>query len=270
MPRGKSVPRTLSESDLVWRSWVTSHLNLKKTSYASELDVHGLNAVTELAYSAGDMTLEASSGDESRQARIMLGLLGSVERDGARSQRRLAGELGIALGLVNAYLKRCVKKGLVKASQAPARRYVYYLTPQGFAEKSRLTVEYLSSSFGFFRQAKEDCADLLAEARTRGFDSIALIGCSDLAEIAIICALESDVKIVAMIDPDAGARHSFFGLPIVRRVQDLKTRPAAIMVTDLRHPRESSLEAIAILGESRVFIPQLLRVKLRNLQEVAS
>src|SRR3990170_1377431 len=73
--------------------------------------------------------------------RIVLDLLTSVEHDGERSQRHIAAELGIALGLVNAYLKRCVKKGLVKVSQAPARRYAYYLTPQGFAEKSRLTVE---------------------------------------------------------------------------------------------------------------------------------
>src|SRR5882757_3874493 len=94
------------------------------------------------------------SGDENR---IILSLLSSVE-EGASSQRRIAAELGIALGLVNAYLKRCVKKGLVKVSEAPARRYAYYLTPSGFNEKSRLTVEYLSSSFLFFRQAKADCA----------------------------------------------------------------------------------------------------------------
>jgi DNA-binding MarR family transcriptional regulator len=53
---------------------------------------------------------------------ILLNLLNSVERDGGQSQRRLASELGIALGLVNAYLRRCVKKGLVKATAAPARR----------------------------------------------------------------------------------------------------------------------------------------------------
>src|ERR1700727_1765027 len=90
--------------------------------------------------------------------RIVLGLLTSVDSNGARSQRHIAAELDIALGLVNAYLKRSIKKGLVKVSQAPARRYAYYLTPQGFSEKSRLTIEYLSSSFSFFRQAKADCA----------------------------------------------------------------------------------------------------------------
>src|SRR5229473_7039499 len=116
-----------------------------------------------------------------QEARIMLGLLESVERDGEQTQRRMASELGVALGLVNAYLKRCIKKGLVKVSQAPARRYAYYLTPQGFAEKSRLTVEYLSSSFGFFRQAKADCAAALQLARQRKLARLAMLGVSDLA-----------------------------------------------------------------------------------------
>src|ERR1700682_511071 len=115
--------------------------------------------------------------------RIVLDLLTSVEHDGERSQRHIAAELGIALGLVNAYLKRCVKKGLVKVHDAPARRYAYYLTPRGFAEKSRLTVQYLSNSFSFFRLAKADCARVLEAAQAKGFGRVVLAGKSDLAEI---------------------------------------------------------------------------------------
>src|ERR1700756_4183948 len=128
---------------------------------------------------------------EHENERIVLGLLSSVETDGARSQRRIAAELGIALGLVNAYLKRCIKKGLVKVHDAPARRYAYYLTPQGFAEKSRLTVQYLSDSFSFFRMAKSDCARTFEAAKTAGFGRLVLAGKSDLAEIAILCAVET-------------------------------------------------------------------------------
>src|SRR5262245_55008305 len=113
----------------------------------------------------------AVSDERSEDDRIVLSLLNSVD-DGAQSQRRIAEELGIALGLVNAYLKRCVKKGLVKVSQAPARRYAYYLTPKGFAEKSRLTVEYLSASFSFFRRARSDCATVFADARAHGFGRV--------------------------------------------------------------------------------------------------
>jgi DNA-binding MarR family transcriptional regulator len=66
---------------------------------------------------------EALRGQEVENERIVLGLLESVERDGAQSQRKLAAELGIALGLVNAYLRRCVTKGLVKMSEVPAHRF---------------------------------------------------------------------------------------------------------------------------------------------------
>src|ERR1700726_998055 len=122
---------------------------------------------------------------EHENERIVLNLLTSVEHDGERSQRNIAAELGIALGLVNAYLKRCVKKGLVKVHDAPARRYAYYLTPHGFGEKSRLTVRYLSNSFSFFRLAKGECVGVFDAAKASGFDRLVLAGKSDLAEIAI-------------------------------------------------------------------------------------
>src|SRR5262245_30383264 len=118
------------------------------------------------------MTRAVPQQQDSDNEQIVLGLLNSVEVDGERSQRHIAAELGIALGLVNAYLKRCIKKGWVKVNQAPARRYAYYLTPQGFAEKSRLTVDYLSDSFSFFRRAKADCATVFADARAHGFGRV--------------------------------------------------------------------------------------------------
>src|SRR6185437_15364109 len=143
------------------------------------------------------------SEDNPESSRIMLGLLDVVEQDRAQSQRLLASELGIALGLVNAHIKRCIKKGLVKVRSAPPRRYAYYLTPQGFAEKSRLTVEYLSYSFSFFRQAKTDCSELFKAASARNVDSVLLAGQSDLAEIAALCAMEHGIKIAGVVQKGA-------------------------------------------------------------------
>ena len=165
-----------------------------------------------------DQLLETEHENE----RIVLGLLSSVESDGARSQRRIAAELGIALGLVNAYLKRCVKKGLVKVQDAPARRYAYYLTPQGFAEKSRLTVQYLSDSFSFFRKAKGDCTRLFEEAAARGFERLVLAGKSDLAEIAILCAVEAGATVVAIVDPRSEGSGRFVGVEVVGSYSDVK------------------------------------------------
>src|SRR6478672_2817214 len=206
--------------------------------------------------------------DEAERSRIVLGLLESVERDGGTSQRRLAAELGIALGLVNAYLRRCVKKGLVKVAHAPARRYAYYLTPHGFAEKSRLTVEYLSYSFSFFRQARADCSAVVDQAQARGFSRVVLAGRSDLAEIAAICALESSVKIVAVID-DKFTEARFVGCVAARSYDELTEGFDAIVVTDLSNSRDTALQAIARVGADRVLIPNLLRVRIGNVEEGA-
>jgi len=201
--------------------------------------------------------------DKAETSRIMLGLLDAVEQDRAHSQRHLASELGIALGLVNAYLKRCMKKGLVKVRQAPARRYAYYLTPQGFAEKSRLTVEYLSYSFGFFRQAKTDCSDLFRAAKARGVKRVVLAGLSDLAEIAALCAMEHAITIVGVVQPDAG-QESFIGLPVFGRFDDVGGEFDSILITDVNNARASCELAIEKFGLDRVLVPELLRVRIRQ------
>jgi len=69
------------------------------------LDVHAMNAVRQCP-SGGAMSSTVQD-EEVANDRIMLGLFESVERYGGQSQLHIASELGIALGLVNAYLKRC-------------------------------------------------------------------------------------------------------------------------------------------------------------------
>jgi DNA-binding MarR family transcriptional regulator len=200
---------------------------------------------------------------EHENERIVLGLLSSVESDGARSQRHIAAELGIALGLVNAYLKRCIKKGLVKVSDAPARRYAYYLTPQGFAEKSRLTVQYLSNSFSFFRLAKSDCARVLDQAKAKGFSRLVLAGQSDLAEVAILCAVEAGVAIVAVVDPSSAVER-FVGVDVCKSYDEVKQAFDAVVVTDVAHASTSYDAAAAVRGADRVLAPGLLGLRERN------
>ncbi len=212
---------------------------------------------------------QTARSDEPDNARIVLGLLESVERDGAQSQRKLASDLGIALGLVNAYLKRCVKKGLVKIGQAPPRRYGYYLTPNGFAEKSRLTVEYLSSSFAFFRRAREDCASVLGVARARGWSRIALVGVSDLAEIATICALEAGITIVAVVDGKS-ENTRFVGTPVVRSIAAVPEGFDALVVTDLQATSESVRAIIEQTDAGRVLVPALLGIRIEPKTESAA
>jgi DNA-binding MarR family transcriptional regulator len=204
-----------------------------------------------------------------QEARIMLGLLESVERDGEQTQRRLASELGVALGLVNAYIKRCVKKGLLKAVEAPPRRYGYYLTPQGFTEKARLTVEYLGYSFSLFRRARSEYGEIINSAAGRGFTRIALAGVSDLAEIAAICALESGATVVAVFDAVSN-KPKFVGIPVFASF-DAATEPFdAVVVTALSNASDIFREARLRYGPDRVFVPPLLGISEQVVKSGAS
>lgn len=203
------------------------------------------------------------------EAEITLGLLQAVDEDSAVTQRSVAGQLGIALGLANAYLKRCVKKGLIKVKQVPPNRYAYYLTPKGFTEKSRLTAEYLSSSFNFFRRARRECGELMERCRTRGWRRIALCGTSDLGEIAVLCARERDVELagfLAALGPLNDGVREFGGLPVVARLNDLG-QVDAVLVTDLKTPQATFDHLRTSLPDERILTPRLLRVMRTRRQE---
>lgn len=209
--------------------------------------------------------MQSRVSDE-KDIRIMIGVLDAVARDSRVTQRDLAGELGIALGLANAYLRRCVRKGLVKIGTAPLNRYAYYLTPSGFAEKSRLTTEYLTLSFRFFRTARAECTALLEECRRNNWRRVILLGSGDLAEVAVLSSVEVGVEVVAVVDGTA-AGGVCAGCPVVA------VPPAfdAVLVTDMRAPAEAvgsglDLAGAAGLAESRVLVPRLLGISGTGVQ----
>lgn len=201
---------------------------------------------------------QAFAATDEREHEITLGLLDAITRDPTISQRRLAGELGIALGLVNAYFKRCAKKGLIKISDVPARRYAYYLTPQGFAEKARLTQTYLTHSFSFFRNARADCEHVLTRCAALGWNRIALLGGGDLAEIMVLCATDHRLSLLGVVAPNH-APERMAGLKVVSSLAQLDN-PDGVIVTDMIDPQEVFDQAAALLGTDRVQAPNLLRI----------
>jgi len=197
---------------------------------------------------------------EAESTRLMLD---AIETRDQVTQRGLAGELGIALGLTNIYLKRCINKGLIKVRKAPARRYAYYLTTKGFSEKARLTAKYLSRSLSFFRLAREDCSEVLEACKQRGIARVALIGAGDLCEIATLAALDCGVQVVAVLDA-ATNRQQVAGVRVIRDLAVLDgldaAGPQAVVITDMKDPQAAYERMVALLGPERVFFPSLLRL----------
>lgn len=195
-------------------------------------------------------------------------MLDVIETRGHVTQRGLAGELGIALGLTNIYLKRCVNKGLIKVRKAPARRYAYYVTAKGFGEKARLTAKYLTRSLSYFRHAREDCSDLFRLCKARGISRIALIGAGDLCEIAILAALDSGIEVAAVFDQETN-RRQVAGIAVIRDLFEL-AKFDAVVVTDMKDPQEAYDRMVAVLGDTKVLFPSLLRLSTRRAAKLAA
>ncbi len=196
---------------------------------------------------------------------ITLGILNAVHENSGTTQRSMAKDLGVALGLANAYLKRCVKKGLIKVSQAPANRYAYYLTPKGFAEKSELTARYLTMSFNFFRHARTQCEEVFDVCAERGWRRIALVGIGDLAEIAILCAREYPIEFAGFYE-EASEAEAFSELPVVTRIEDLGEVDAFVIV-DLTASQEKFDHLKLRVPQERILAPRLLNISRAKLQE---
>lgn len=194
------------------------------------------------------------------ETEITLGVLDAVEQNAQVTQRTVASELGIALGLANAYLKRCMRKGWIKVKQIPPNRYLYYVTPKGFAEKSRLTAEYLGSSFTFFRRARAQLEEAMGACAARGWKRVALYGKGELTEIGALCNAEFHLDLV-VIAAGAGARVA--GVPAVATLDEAGALDAVI-VTELAKPQVAFDDLKTRIAPERLLTPRLLRITRGN------
>ena len=73
-------------------------------------------------------------------------ILKKIEEDPDQNQRNFADTLDLCLGKINYCLKELKKKGFIKVKNFKKNKnkigYMYYLTPKGFSEKSKIAIRY--------------------------------------------------------------------------------------------------------------------------------
>ncbi len=142
-----------------------------------------------------------------------LQILDELSNNDSLTQRDLSSHLGIALGLVNSYIKNLVKKGLITVKTIPTKRYAYYLTPKGFTEKTRLTYDLLHDYTRVYREARRNFKQLFHELEANGIKTVVFAGADEIAEIAYLTLQETDLKLVGVVD-EANAGNKFFNRDI--------------------------------------------------------
>jgi len=131
---------------------------------------------------------------------ITLRILDEINRESSITQRTLSGNLNIALGLVNAYIKRLAKKGHIKITKGPMNRVKYALTRAGFKERVDLTYQYMQSSINYFKDARKRIDIVYGQMINAGIENILIWGDGEIAELSYISLRGLPLKLVGIVD----------------------------------------------------------------------
>lgn len=176
----------------------------------------------------GQRPLETQNVD--RHAYHTFQILDHIEQTPLLTNRKVATKLGVSVKLTHELLAQLVRKGWVHIHKHHSRRWDYFLTPSGIAEKARLAYEFMGFTMQFYREARRRSSEVLLQARKTGVTRVAFLGAGELAEIAYLGVQEHKLLLTDVFD-DAKSGQEFLGLR-VRPFAELTGCPAQrILVT---------------------------------------
>ena len=173
-----------------------------------------------------------------------LTLFNTVESSPNVNQRQLAQDLDVSLGLTNTYFQRVLKKGWVRAKQVKPRRWLYFLTPQGALEKSRLSLSYMHRTLETFRELKSKGDEHLRILANKGVSGVHLCGEYDLTEVLSYCFSGFELELLSVIQEKDLLENSEQSLNL--NLPELKSGEL-ILIASLEH-RYSLVELLAQQG----------------------
>jgi len=118
----------------------------------------------------------------------------------------------------------------------------YILTPKGFAEKSRLTYEFIQYSFHFYKRAIRDIEDLLNDFQKGGVKKVVFYGANDLAEIAFISLRGTDIQLIGVADEEKQGK-DFLGFT-VKSITELKKAGFDRIIVTTIDSKEAQLDKL--------------------------
>ena len=141
-----------------------------------------------------------------------LRLLEEVEATEQVSQRQLAHQLGIALGVANLLVRNLAKKGYIRVSQVGWRRWVYVVTPAGLSRKVHLTLDYVQRFLDHYRRVRTLLREELGALATNTDSRIAIYGTNDLTELVYLGLRDVGITRIEFFDRLSGP--TLLGMPV--------------------------------------------------------
>jgi hypothetical protein len=188
-------------------------------------------------------------------------LLARLQDGGAMSQRSLARELGIALGLTNSLLRRTAQNGWVQVVRAEPAALRYVITAEGVAQETAMSRAHFDGAVRSYAEVRDRIRFVFNLLSSRWgapgsptaaapAKEVVFYGAGEVAEVGYVCLQDCDLRLVGVVDGNAPKR--FFGLPVRRpewlASEEFRTRfPGPVVVMSFR-PADVLREELAAVG----------------------
>ncbi len=188
--------------------------------------------------------------DTNRPDDIALRILDEISTGAPVTQRSISSKLGIALGLVNSYMKRLTKKGHIKITTIPKSRVKYILTPKGFTEKVRLTYEYMRYSIDYYKDIRVRLDNIFKSMVASGVNDVLIWGDGEVAELSYVSMRGLPLKLIGVVDSKKEDK-GFFGHNIYSYIDFRSLKYDAILVASINNEEEKKrmMELEADMGK---------------------
>ena len=111
---------------------------------------------------------------------ILQTIADTLKEDSLASQRVLAENAGISVGLMNAILKRFAERGWIMLTHVTLKKLSYALTPTGIAELTAYSQSFVKRTFAIASKYNETLCNIVAQAKKEGKTKIVLYGNSHI------------------------------------------------------------------------------------------
>ena len=132
----------------------------------------------------------------------------TLKEEPMASQRVLAENAGMSIGLMNAVIKRFVERGWIMLTNVNLRKFSYAITPAGIAELTARSQTFAKRTFAIANKYNETLCQAVSDAKKEGKNKLVLYGNSYIKFLLIYACQTLNVTfiekdITAPIEPNA-------------------------------------------------------------------
>lgn len=122
-------------------------------------------------------------------------LLNEIANDSMVTQANLSHQLGMAVGSVNWYIKRLVKRGLIKVSHLSRTRLKYDLTPEGMSVFTQRALLYARDSLKVYGNLRQKAKGLVQDLKQKKIKEVYIDGQDEMSDILRLTCIEAGIHV---------------------------------------------------------------------------